>query len=348
LIAFLTFDARSIATDAGSVWANGGGSTTDFDLDEHLKVALQAAQRHRKQVWLSIGGESGSGGFLPWWQGLGASSAERTERMRAELERVSARFEAQNGVHVDGFDVDVELGGFYGRTSDKYVATRDLINAVPAPRRVAFTPQVSNGLCAAPAPGDALPAALTLGGGCDGPSGEDPRWVLASLDDDCKTAEGGPKLEYFGVQYYNEGTDPCCGGGPDPSAIVRSTLQHYVNLANGWPAPTESDHSSGRTWAAFAGIGADRLVIGKPGCAGCAESGYLDLPNMMKLIDGLDHRLRAPMGGVLFWELCRMFGRAGDLCEANGCQPSWGGKDILTNLAELRRRMSALRVLVPN
>jgi len=48
------------------------------------------------------------------------------------------------------------------------------------------------------------------------------------------------------------------------------------------------------------------------------------------------------MGGILFWELCRML--RGGLCgEQAGCQPSWGGKDIVANLGELKRRMAALR-----
>jgi len=28
-------------------------------------------------------------------------------------------------------------------------------------------------------------------------------WTLARLDQDCKTSSGGPRLDYFGIQYYN-------------------------------------------------------------------------------------------------------------------------------------------------
>lgn len=340
VISFLSFDEHSIKTDSGSVWANGGGSTTDFALDEHLLRALRAAQARGKQVWLSLGGESGSEHYLLWWANQGGSTEERVGRMRAELARVAARFESQNGIRVDGFDADIELFGFYAKASDKYAATRDLINAVPEPFRVAFVPQVSNGLCAAPAPGDALPAAAVLGQACErAPGDTDPSWVLAELDRDCRNAHGGPRLEYFGVQYYNVENQQCCGGGTDPAAIAQSTAQHYVNLSNGWPA--ESDHMTGHRWPAFRGIGADRLVIGKPGCSGCADDGYLDVAAMSGLIASLDGRLTRPMGGILFWELCRMF--EGGSCGERECQPSWGGKDIVANLGELRRRMAALR-----
>jgi hypothetical protein len=343
-IAFLSFGPHAIQTDHASVWASGGGSATDFELHDHVKRALRAAQTRGKRVWLSLGGEVGSEGFLAWWRGLGGSSRERTKGMRKELERVASRFESQNGIVVDGFDVDIELGGLYERASDKYAATRDLINAVPEPRQVAFAPQVGNGLCAAPVPGDPLSAAATLGGACKGsPADAESRWVLTRLDEDCKTSQGTPRLEYFGIQYYNVGSDESCGGGADTAATLRSTVQNYVNVSNGWAASTASDLSNGRTWTAYAGLGADRLVIGKPGCAGCASDGYLDPASMQRLIGSLDMKLDKPMGGVLFWDLCRLFGNGDDLCEANGCQPSWGGKDLVENLRDLKRRMQALR-----
>jgi hypothetical protein len=342
VISFLSFDERSIKADSGSVWANGGGSTTDFALDEHLLRALHAAQSRGKKVWLSLGGESGSEHYLPFWKNLGVSTEERVGHMRAELARVAARFESQNGIRVDGFDADIELFGFYSRSSDKYAATRDLINAVPEPFHVAFVPQASNGLCAAPVPGDALPATTVLGRACErAPGDTDPGWVLAELDRDCRNAQGEPRLEYFGIQYYNVENQQCCGGGADPAAIAQSTAQHYVNLSNGWPASSRSDQSNGHTWPAFPGIGADRLVLGKPGCAGCADDGYLDIAAMSALIGSFDRRLTRPMGGILFWELCRTLERGS--CGERACQPSWGGKDIVANLGELRRRMAALR-----
>src|SRR6185503_4564300 len=60
VVSFLSFEGHSIKADSGSVWANGGGSTTDFTLDARLVQALRAAQARGKQVWLSLGGESGS------------------------------------------------------------------------------------------------------------------------------------------------------------------------------------------------------------------------------------------------------------------------------------------------
>jgi hypothetical protein len=343
VISFLSFDDRSIKAESGSVWANGGGSTTEFTLDEHLARALRAAQARGKQVWLSLGGESGSEHYLPWWKSLGASTEERVGYMRAELQRVAARFESQNGIRVDGFDADIELFGFYSRSSDKYAAVRDLISAVPEQCRVAFVPQVGNGLCAAPAPGDALPAATVLGRACERALGDtDPGWVLAELDRDCRDAQGAPRLEYFGIQYYNVENQQCCGGGADPAAIAQSTLQHYVNLSNGWPASSQNDHADGHKWPAFVGIGADRIVLGKPGCAGCADDGYLDVAAMSGLISSFDRRLTRPMGGILFWELCRTLGK-GSACGDQGCGSGWGGKGIVANLGELRRRMAALR-----
>jgi hypothetical protein len=340
VIAFLSFGGGRIVTDDASVWTNGGGHADDFELDDHLRAALRAAQAHGKKVLLSLGGESGSDQFLGFWHAVGASRGERVQRMRDELVRVVQRFAEQNEVRADGFDLDLELGGSYGVASETYAATRDLIDAVPDELLVAFAPEVGNGLCAAPRTGDALPAARTLGGACEPHSADQVMWPLAQLDQDCKRADGTPKLDYFGVQYYNAGEDLSCGGGRDAAAMIRGTAQHYVNLANGWPASDLGAHPS---WPAFGGLGASRLVLGKPGCRGCAETNYLDLPSMQQLIGQLDQRLDQPLGGVQFWDLCRVLGHAGGLCMGGGCQPSWGGKDTLHNLTELRRQMSAVR-----
>jgi hypothetical protein len=337
LIAFLSFGGGKIVTDSASVWASGGGSADDFELDERLQDAMRAAQAHGKHVLLSLGGERGSNEFLAYWRASGATTEERVATMRAELMRVGQRFERQNRVHADGFDVDIELGGTYTPDSDKYRSVRDLINAVPDALSVAFAPQVSNGLCAAPRPGDALPAGVALGGGCEQPSAGAATWPLAQLDRDCTRADGSPKLAYFGIQYYNAGDDASCGGGGDAATMIDSAAQHYVNLAGGWPASSKV----GASWPAFAGVGSERVVLGKPGCRGCAGSNYLDMPSMQRLLEKLDHRLPGAMGGVLIWDLCRMLGRAGGLC-IGGCQPSWGGADTLTNLTELRRAMGAL------
>jgi hypothetical protein len=273
--------------------------------------------------------------------------------MRAKLTSVAEKFAQQNGLVVDGFDVDIELGGAYQATSDKYIATRDLINAVPDSYQVAFVPQVGNGLCAAPVVGDPLSPTTALGGQCQQPvNGDDSPWVLARLDKDCKKGDGSPKLEYFGIQYYNAGTAECCGGGSDSASMIRSTMQNYKNLANGWPASGDTTSPSNPwyqwawypgPWAAFGGIGADRLVLGKPGCQGCAGSNYLDLASMKLLIGQLDGRLAKPMGGILFWDLCRLFGNVGPQCVSGECQPSWGAAGTLQNLTDLRTQMAALR-----
>ncbi len=352
VISFLSFSGAEIQTDPGEIWANGGGHTNDFTLHANLAGALKAAQSHGKKVMLSIGGEVGSSGFLSWWRGLGATSAARVAAMRSELEAVAQKFETANGVRADGFDVDIELGGVYDYTSDKYTATRDLINAVSDSRLVAFVPQVGNGLCAAPVVGDPLPPPAVLGGQCSQPvNGDDTPWVLARLDTDCKKGDGTPKLDYFGIQYYNSGTAQCCGGGNDPTSMATSTIQNYANLANGWPASGDTTQANNPwhqwayypgPWAAFGGIGADRLVLGKPGCQGCAGSDYLDLATMKTLIAGLDGKLKKTMGGILFWDLCRLFGNTGPQCVSGTCQPSWGGRDIFANLTDLKARMGAL------
>jgi hypothetical protein len=63
---------------------------------------------------------------------------------------------------------------------------------------------------------------------------------------------------------------------------------------------------------------------------------------MLNLIGGLDKKLTKPMGGLLFWDLCRLFGNTGPQCVSGTCQPSWGGDAVLTNLTQLKARMSAL------
>jgi hypothetical protein len=353
VISFLSFSGSEIQTDPGEIWASGGGKTNDFALHANLARAMRAAQAKGKKVMLSIGGEVGSSGFLGWWRALGSTSAERVTAMHAKLEAVAQKFETANGVRADGFDVDIELGGVYDYASDKYVATRDLINAVDESRLVAFVPQIGNGLCAAPNVGDPLPPPAVLGGQCSQPmNGDDTPWVLARLDKDCKKANSTPKLDYFGIQYYNAGTAECCGGGNDPPSMATSTLQSYANLANGWPASGDTTQAGNPwhqwayypgPWAAFAGFGADRLVLGKPGCQGCAGSNYLDLATMQSIITSLDRKLAKTMGGILFWDLCRLFGNTGPQCVSGTCQPSWGGHDVLSNLSDLKARMAALK-----
>ena len=92
----------------------------------------------------------------------------------------------------------------------------------------------------------------------------------------------------------------------------------------------------------FHGIGADRLVLGKPGCQGCAGSDYLDLAGMSSLIGQFDHKLTKTMGGILFWDLGRLFGNTGPMCVSGSCQPSWGGDSVLANLQSLKMQMDAL------
>jgi hypothetical protein len=353
VVSFLSFKGADIQSDPGSIWKNGGGSTTDFALAPGLRDALLSARAHGKKVMLSLGGEVGSSGFLAWWSAQGAGTSARVSGMRAKIAAAVAAFTSQNTVGVDGVDVDIELGGGYSYASDKYQATRDLINAVPDDLLVAFVPQVGNGLCAAPVAGDALTPPTVLGGQCMMPSNDDASapWTLARLDQDC-VRNGKPRLDYFGVQYYNAGQAECCGGGADDAAMVRSTAQNYVNLANGWPAagdvaspanPWHAYQYFPGPWAAFGGIGADRLVLGKPACQGCAGSNYLSPAAMKDLFGRLDGKLAKAMGGILFWDLCRMFGNKGTLCVSGTCQPSWNAGDPRAGLADLRAAMLAIR-----
>jgi hypothetical protein len=53
------------------------------------------------------------------------------------------------------------------------------------------------------------------------------------------------------------------------------------------------------------------------------------------------------MGGLLFWDLCRLFGNTGPQCVAGTCQPSWGAQDVLDNLTRLRDQMAGLHVRAP-
>ena len=90
--------------------------------------------------------------------------------------------------------------------------------------------------------------------------------------------------------------------------------------------------------------GADRLVLGKPGCQGCAGSNYLDPAAMKDAFAKLDGKLAKPMGGVLFWDLCRLFGNKGPQCVSGTCQPSWGGGgDPRPGLAAIRAQMMAIK-----
>ncbi len=184
-------------------------------------------------------------------------------------------------------------------------------------------------------------------------TGDDSAGVLAGLDTDCKRSDGSPKLDYWGIQYYNAGEAECCGGGADTPTAVQSTVQSYVDLANGWPAsgdmsdPTNPWHAYQYfpgPWAAFGGIGADRLVLGKPGCQGCAGSDYLGLSDMQSVISALDGKLAKGAGGLLFWDLGRLFGDATSNCVSGTCQPSWGGSaSVEQNLASLRAQVAQLK-----
>jgi hypothetical protein len=354
ILSFLSFQGSSLQTDPGEIWKSGGGSTTDFTLVDGVREALVSAQAHGKKVMLSIGGAAGSTGFLTWWTGLGATSADRVTAMGAQIQSVASAFATANALHVDGIDVDIELGGVYTYGSDAYDSTRDLINAVPDSLLVAFVPQIGNGLCAAPNLGDPLPPSTTLGGQCPQPvNGDDSPWVLTRLDQDCTHADGSPKLDYWGIQYYNAGEAECCGGGADTPTAIQSTVQSYVDLANGWPAsgdlgdagnPWHAYQYFPGPWPAYGGIGADRLVLGKPGCQGCAGSDYLALSDMQTLVSGLDGKLPKGAGGVLFWDLGRLFGASTSNCVGGTCQPSWGGSaSVEQNLVQLRAQVAALK-----
>ncbi len=352
ILSFLSFASGStdLQTDPGEIWASGGGSTTDFTLDPGVKAALVAAKAKGKKVFLSIGGQNGSTGFLAWWNALGGSSG--VAAMGQKIQQAASRFQQANGFAVDGFDVDIELGGAYAAGSQDYLATRDLINAVPESFLTAFVPQIGNGLCAAPVAGDPLSPSQVLGGECATSSSDsNSAWSLAQLDVDCKRADGTPKLDYWGIQYYNAGQATCCGGGPDTATSIQSIWQNYKNLANGWPASNATTDPNGAwpgPWPAFGGIGADRLVLGKPGCQGCAGSDYLSPSDMQTLLAALDGKLAKPAGGILFWDLGRLFGDMTSNCVSGACQPSWGGSAggsaaIEQNLTSLRTQLAGLK-----
>jgi len=306
-------------------------------------------------VILSLGGQTGSSSYLSYWSSKGTTTADKVSGMRTDLMNVALLFFQQNPpLQVDGFDVDIELGGGYSYTSDKYTATRDLINAVPDNFTVAFVPQVGNGLCAPPNLGDPLNPSDTLGGQCMEPPADGTSWTLARLDQDCKKASGEPKLDYFGIQYYNAGQAVCCGGGASNSQAIQSTQQNYKNLAGGWPEVTASEMADPTNpwhqwqwypgpWASYSGMGSERIVLGKPGCQGCAGSNFLSTNDMLSVITGLDGKLNGTMGGLLWWDLCRLFGNTGGFCVSGSCQPSWGGTDIQTNLDSLYTAMKNLK-----
>ena len=338
VLAFLSFEAAEIRTDPGSLWVDGGGSTTRFALVPEVLAAMKQAQANGKRILLSIGGETGSTGMIMWWMRQGADEAARVAAIRTRLEGVVAAFEAQNpGLQVDGFDLDVELPDGYPHGGDNYASVRDLINAVPQQHLVGFVPQVGGGLCAAPLSiDDRLGPIEVLGGQCQMPAADGQPWSLTRLDQDCKRADGvRPRLDYLGLQYYNAVDALCCGGGDSLQAMLDSTTQHYINLANGWPEVTLAEMEDPNSpwhafrwfpgpWPAYAGFGADRLLLGKPACKGCAGSNYLSYEQMNQLIAGFDRALDQPMGGVVMWDLCRLFGDRGPLCSGGGsCGPSW-------------------------
>jgi len=218
---------------------------------------------------------------------------------------------------------------------------------------VAFVPQVGNGLCVPPAVGDPLNPADTLGGQCLEPASDGTSWVLARLDDDCKDTSGKRRLDYFGIQYYNAGQAVCCGGGESATQQIQSTTQHYKNFANGWAAVTADDMADPNNpwhqwqwypgpWAAFTGVSSDRLVLGKPGCQGCAGSDYLAYNDMLTAINSLKGKVKNGMGGILWWDLCRLFGNSGGFCVSGQCQPSWGGANISSNLKSLYSAMQGV------
>ena len=77
VLSFLSFKGAEIQTDPGPIWANGGGSTTDFALHTNLRQAMQVARAAGAKIMLSLGGELGSNGFLSWWTAQGAQPGAR-------------------------------------------------------------------------------------------------------------------------------------------------------------------------------------------------------------------------------------------------------------------------------
>eukprot|EP00035_Acanthoeca_spectabilis_P039755 m.64841 g.64841 ORF g.64841 m.64841 type:complete len:457 (+) comp9730_c0_seq2:126-1496(+) len=362
VLSFLSFDGGAIQTDPGSIWADGGGSLFNFALEGNISAAMSMAQRNGKKIMLSLGGETGSSRFIEWWHTHGTSSEARVAGMRQSILTAISKFERDNNnraIKVDGIDVDIELGGGYVLGGEKWLATKELIEAVPDSYITAFVPQVGNGLCAAVVEDDlanGLSPLDTLGGQCMNPGETGAPWSLALMDAQLKRANGTPKLDWLGVQYYNAVSAVCCGGGTTEAEGIKSTAQNYKNLALGWPgvtAATMEDETSPwhswrwwpGPWAQFEGIGADRLVLGKPGCNGCAGSNYISEANMLSLLRSIGNGLggNGTFGGVLFWDLCRLFGTEGKFCVSTHCQPGWGSdSDVLSGLNQLYHAMQAL------
>lgn len=358
VVSFLSFDLNQnlIQTDPGNIWADNGGSTTNFQLEASLATMLRAAVAGGKHVMLSLGGEVGSNGFLQWRRALSIA------QMRAQIENVVNLFESQNDVRVAGIDVDIELGGWYDYGQEKYDSTRDLINAIPDRFLACFVPQVGNGLCAAPTVADlngGLTPIDTLAGQCQHSeiTGGTPGWVLERLDDDCLRADGSPKLNWWGIQYYNAGQAACCGGGGSYDQQALSTFQHYKNFANGWPSsgnisdPANPFHQwqyFPGPFSAFDGVKASRLVLGKPSCNGCAGSNYMPQETLINVLRNLKGKLHDRFGGILFWDLCRIFSDTGSLCVGGVCPPSWGGEtpdvsNALQRLTAIKNEMDLLK-----
>jgi len=350
---FLSFKGSQIQTEPSSIWALGGGSTTDFKLDPNLVSALKVAQANGKKIILSLGGETASDTFLAYWNSKGNTTSARVSAIQSDLQNVANQFNPQNGLTVNGYDLAVELTSGYAYGSEKYNSTRDVINAIPTGLTAAFGIQVGNGLCAAPNLGDPLNPNDTLGGQCMQKPVDGTSWTLARLDDDCKTPSGAHKLDYYGVQYYNVGVAVCCGGGANSSQAGQSTAQHYKNFAIGWPQVTADQMADPNNpwhqwanfpgpWAAYMGLGSTRLVLGKPGCQGCAGSDYLAYTDTLNLINSLKGKVQGEMGGILFYDLCRLFGSTGTFCVTGQCQPSWGGSNIVSNLNNLYSAMQSV------
>eukprot|EP00041_Stephanoeca_diplocostata_P008846 m.132610 g.132610 ORF g.132610 m.132610 type:complete len:458 (-) comp17504_c0_seq6:2361-3734(-) len=361
VLSFLSFSGSDIQTDAGSIWADGGGSRTNFTLTRSISAAMAMAKSNDKKIMLSIGGETGSRNFLDYWSAKGSTSEERIDAMHSDMSAAIAQFESHNrGVTVDGVDIDIELGGGYTMDGSKWVATREIIEAVPEELLTAFVPQVGNGLCAAPVEADLHAFGFTpvdvLGGQCMSPAASGAPWSLALMDAVVKRSDGSPKLDWLGIQYYNAASAVCCGGGLNETESVFSVVQNYKNLALGWPEVTVEDMENASSpwapyrwwpgpWAGFDGVGADRLVLGKPACHGCAGSNYIDAGIMKSLIAAVRHSLGdsgESFGGILFWDLCRLFGTSGGFCVGDACLPSWGSEDgVLHGLQELANEINS-------
>ena len=221
--------------------------------------------------------------ILSWWTAQGsAEPGARVSMMRSRIDSMVRAFAGANARSPPTGSTSTSSSAARTRPgSDKYIATRDLINAVPEDLLVAFVPQVGNGTCAAPVVGDPLSPTVALGGQCTQPmNGDDTPWSLARLDKDCVRSDGAPRLDYFESSITTPAPRSVAGWGRCDGDGSRH------RTASTRTSPMAGPHRAISPIPAIPGMPTSgipvrgqlspepargRLVLGKPGCRGRGE-----------------------------------------------------------------------------